>query len=140
MAKRPCRLAAISVMTFLSFSGPAWAQTIDAVDAQAKALLNLPSSPLTIGVTPNGRYLIAENYSRGTVNEYQAGCVTEELGKLTVQSLFKPLKVELPPPSDGKRWFAGMDFRDLNSCSDKSAKLAVIRVSFADGSEWKIRP
>jgi hypothetical protein len=140
MAKRPCRLAAISVMTFLSFCGPAWAQTIDAVDAHAKALLNLPSSPLVISATPNGRYLIAENYSRGTVNEYQAGCVTEELGKVTIKTVFKAVKGDVPLPSNDKRWFSGMDLRDMDSCTEKNAKLAVIRVSFVDGSEWRIKP
>jgi hypothetical protein len=137
MPKSRYGLAAISIVTFLSLS---WRGQAQAVDAQAKPLLNLPSSPLVISVTPNGRYLIAENYSRGTVNEYQAGCVTEELGKVTIKTAFKAVKGDVPPPSDGKRWFAGMDLRDLDSCSEKATKLAVIRVSFADESEWRIKP
>jgi hypothetical protein len=61
MAKSRYGLAAISIVTFLSLSGRGQAQE---VDARAKTLFNLPSSPLMINLTPNGRYLIAENYSR----------------------------------------------------------------------------
>jgi hypothetical protein len=107
----------------------------------AQALLNLPSSPLKLQITTNGRHLEADNVSGGTVIEYQTGCVAEEPGKITIQSQFKPVKLELLPAGPGKAlWFTEIDFKDLYFCRDKNSKIAVVRVSFADGSEWKIRP
>jgi hypothetical protein len=138
MAETPYRLVAIIIVTFLSLSGRGQAQE---VDTRAQGLVNQPSSPLRIGVSSNGRHVEADNVSSGTVIEYQTGCVAEEVGKITIRSQFKPVKVELAPAGSGKAlWFTEIDFKDLDLCREKNAKLAVIRVSFADGSEWRIKP
>ena len=142
LRKKHRALAAVLIAIILATSIPGKPQRKDAEEDTA-SLLNLPSSPLKIGVSANGRHLEITNYSAGTVVGYQMGCVTEESGKIKVESRFSSVKMknELGPAEPGKVSFTAVDeFRSRDLCKEKSMKLAIISVSFADGSEWMIRP
>jgi hypothetical protein len=132
-------LNAAMLVMILSVSTLSWAQKSDPQGGEV-FWLNLPSSPLRIAATPNGRHLEARNHSTGTVAGYELGCVTQESGKTTIKSRFKSEEVNLGPvdQATGKVWFVEIDFKDRDLCEHNDAKLAVVSVRFADGSHWTI--
>jgi hypothetical protein len=129
------------VLFILAVSNPCHSQ--QNVEAPNRGLLNLPSSPLRLRVANNDRDLEIINHSFGTVTGYQLGCVVAEASKIKVENRFPAVKLknELDPadPLDKKEWFTVTDFSFRDLCREKVDKLAVICVSFADGSEWMIR-
>jgi hypothetical protein len=142
MSERPHGLTAILIVMVLSVSNLSSAQQSSAQEKEA-FWVNLPSSPLRIALGPNQRDLELRNHSSGVVTGYQLGCVTEESGKIRVQSRFESveMKNELGPPDPrtGKLWFTVSDLKYRDLCNEKKAKLAVVSVSFADGSQWMIK-
>ena len=140
MYRRRLAIAAAAVVAVLSLYNLFAAQK-DRAQVPDVFWVNLPSSPLRIAVSGNGRHLEARNHSFGTVAGYQLGCVIEESGRITVEARFETAKTDLGPVDpDGKVWFTEIDLKYRDICREKNAKLAVVRVTFADGSEWTIRP
>jgi hypothetical protein len=135
MGETPYSLAAILVVTVLCTPNLSRAQQSSAHEDKV-FWINLPSSPLTIGLDRNRRHLEVRNHSSGVVMGYQLGCATEESGKIKVHRNFDPVEIKngLDPG-----WFTVSDFKYRDLCSEKKANLAVVSVSFSDGSQWMIK-
>lgn len=104
--------------------------------------INLASSPLRITRTASGRVVTVSNFSSGSINQYQLGCVTKEAGKLRVKRKMKAQITNLQPVDavKGEVYFESLDLREKYQelCGKENAKLAVIKVTFIDGSVWKV--
>jgi hypothetical protein len=135
MSKTSYALAAILVAALLCGPNLSRAQQSGAQEDEV-FWINLPSSPLRLGLDRNRRFLEVRNHSSGAVTGYQLGCVTEESGKIKVQSRFEPLEMKKELAAG---WFTVDDFKYRDLCSEKKAKLVVVLVSFADGSQWMIK-
>jgi len=103
--------------------------------------INLPSSPLRIKRSANGRHVDLINSSSASINQYQLGCATIEVGKVRVQRKMKAQITNLLPADSvkGEVYFESLDSREKykERCYKDNSKLAVIKVSFVDGSVWK---
>jgi hypothetical protein len=135
MSKTSYALAAILVAALLCGPNLSRAQQSGAQEDEV-FWINLPSSPLRLGLDRNRRFLEVRNHSSGVVTGYQLGCATEEAGKIKVHRNFESgeIKNGLQPG-----WFTVSDFKYRDLCSEKKAKLVVVLVSFADGSQWMIK-
>lgn len=104
--------------------------------------INLPSSPLRIARTPNGRLMTLSNHSSNRITQYQLGCVIKESDKVKVVCKMNRQKTDLLPADSvkGEVYFESLDSREKHKerCDKKNAKLAVVEVIFADGSVWKV--
>lgn len=99
---------------------------------------NTPEAPLSLAVSPNGRFLSIENSSVQSVRAFRFGCVSDETGELEVLCILpeerlskclgfgRSIFLEIAAFNEGRE-----------RCSSKRAKLAVVAVEFEDGSRWE---
>lgn len=110
--------------------------------SRAEWWINIPSSPLEFRLFPNKRFLGLANRSTGRVVEFTLGCVTQDGDKVRMVHQATATKTDLASNSaSGKQLY----FKDVSAyaqdrecCNKATAKLAVVRVTFADGSTWKV--
>lgn len=100
-----------------------------------------PNLPARIGYTPLGAYPTLENHSDKGVIRYRLGCVLEENGQLKIPAKRKEEVTDLPPANISKTSipFTALSLREIKKeCSAKKAKIAVVDITFADGTTWKL--
>jgi len=112
------------------------------VRSQEQLWLNLPTSPLRIERSPNGRFLTLSNYSSKKAIKYRLGCVVKTDDRIKIIGKKKVYLITLEPIDAVTNQVSFIPFdvaeNDINRCSNRDARLAVIEVSFADDSTWKI--
>lgn len=110
--------------------------------SQEQFWLNLPTSHLKIERSPNGRSLPLSNYSPKEAIKYWLGCVVKTNEKIKISNTRKRQAVSLPPIEAAMNQVSfiplDLETNDVKRCTDKGAKLAVVEVTFADGSTWKV--
>lgn len=99
--------------------------------------VNIASSPLEIGLSPNQRFLNLLNRSSGNITRYRLGCVVQNGESMKVLRRFSPVNSQLAP---GKVLINSVTIysESVQRCSLVRAKVAVIEVRFKDGSVWKL--
>jgi hypothetical protein len=99
--------------------------------------ISIPSSPLEIRFNSSRRYSLLNNRSSGRVVAYRVGCVIgDQAEKLKVVREAEPVATDLQPGKvliNSIRVHAG----EMERCHEMKTQLAVIQVSFKDGSTWK---
>jgi hypothetical protein len=100
--------------------------------------LNVPSSPLEIRFSPSKRDMELFNRSSGHVTEYRLGCVREVGQSLKVLRKLPLVETNL---ETGKVLINSVTvYTDsVEVCTRDKAKLAVVEVSFRDGSIWRVK-
>ena len=104
--------------------------------------IDIPSAPLEFYPFPNNRFLGLTNRSKGRVVEFTLGCVTQDEDKVRVVCIATVTETDLAAAgTSGQQMY----FKDVSAyaedrtCCDKAnAKLAVVEVTFADGSTWRV--
>jgi hypothetical protein len=100
-----------------------------------KLLMNLPSSPLTLNLSESKRDLLLGNGSNKRVVKYRLGEVAQKKDKLVVVHRSEPITIDLSAnetlinPSEVEQ--------ELKFSLRKKTKLAVVEVTFSDGTVWQ---
>ena len=98
------------------------------------------NSPARIGYMPLGAYCTLENHSDKRIVRYRLGCAIEENGRVKILNKKKEKAIDLPPadPSKSAFPFTYLSIRQIKKCcTSKGAKIAIVEVTFADGSSWR---
>jgi len=100
--------------------------------------LNIPSSPLEIRFSPSKRDMELFNRSSGHVTGYRIGCVREVGQRLKVLRKLPVVQTNL---ETGTVLISSVTvYTDsVGRCTRDKAKLAVVEVSFRDGSLWRVK-
>ena len=108
--------------------------------------LNVPSAPLIVKMSPGGSteipYQWLENTSRGTIINFQTGCVTQNTAKIEIFDNHRPITIKIgPADSNDNQLFLPRGSHDGYLALQCSApkKVAVLEVTFADGGRWSIK-
>lgn len=99
--------------------------------------INIPSSPLKLGLTENQRFVVLSNLSSSRIIQYRLGCIEEREGGFRVIGRLKATRTDLVTNQTIINP-VGLD-EDKKGCDKKRGKIAVIEVEFADGSIWKAK-
>lgn len=112
------------------------------VRSQEQPWLNLPASPLRIERSPNGRFLTLSNYSSKKAIKYRLGCIVTTDNRIKIIGRMKVNIITLEPADAVTNLVSFVPFdiaeNDVKRCSNKDAKLAVVEVTFADDSTWRM--
>lgn len=100
--------------------------------------LTVPASPLETRFSPSKRDIQLLNRSSGKVTRYRLGCVIQEANKARVVQRMPFIDADL---EGGKVLINSATLYDdeLEQCSKKKSRLAVVEVLFLDNSVWKAR-
>ena len=108
--------------------------------------LNVPSAPLLVKMYPGTSTENAnqwlENTSRGTIINFQTGCVRQNTATIEVFDRHRPITIGIGPAdsNDNKLFLPrGSHTGDLPLQCAAPNKVAVIEVNFADGGRWSIK-
>lgn len=108
---------------------------------QYDLFLDSPNFPARIGYMPLGAYYTLENHSDKRIVRYRLGCAIEENGWVKISSKKKEEVTDLPPADLSKNNFpfTYLDVSQIEErCVSKAAKIAVVGITFADGTIWKL--
>lgn len=134
IANRIIWIVTLTMMSLAAFQAEA--------GSQEQFWLNLPTSPLKIERSPNGRFITLSNYSSKEALKYRLGCVVKTYKDIKVIRKFSKEVDSIAPVdlANNQVSFILLDptLEDVKRCTDKGAKLAVVEVTFADDSTWKI--
>jgi hypothetical protein len=99
--------------------------------------LNIPASPLELRWSPSKRDLELFNRSSGSIVEYRMGCVREAGWIFKVIYRSPPVETNL---DSGRILINSFTvYSDIaKRCAVANTRLSVIKVSFKDGSVWKL--
>jgi hypothetical protein len=109
---------------------------------RSQVWFNLPTSPAKIERSPNGRFITLNNYSSKQMVKYQLGCVVSTTARIKVLHRFNEEADSIEPVDISTNQLSFIllhpTWKSVKKCTDRSAKLAVVRVGFTDGSGWRI--
>jgi hypothetical protein len=97
---------------------------------------NVTDSPLRLTVSTGERFLYLSNSTSKKIRAYKLGCVLDKEGRWTVLSEFDERAVDLEPHQSLLNGVGVYD-SERSTCGEKGAKLAVVTVTFSDGTKWK---
>jgi hypothetical protein len=100
--------------------------------------LSIRSSPLEVLFSPSQRDIQLLNRSSEQVVRYRLGCVKKTPAGLKTLHRLSALNTSLEPNKVLLN-SAAIYSEDLQRCSKKEGKLAVVEVIFIDGSAWKLK-
>ena len=125
-------------MMVLGFSGRSFAQQRLVPD---EWWFNVPGAPVNMELSPKKDFLLLTNYSQKQVSEYQLGCILIKDGQFS--KIYKSWQFEealrLLPSTPENLFVESVDDKFNNGKICEKGKLAVIAVSFKDGSEYSIK-
>jgi hypothetical protein len=98
-------------------------------------LMNLAGAPLTLNISENKRDIFLSNITSIQIISYKLGSISKKKGVLTITRVTASLPVNLKVNE------AAINPKDVDEelgyTRKKKAKLAVVEVTFADGSIWE---
>jgi len=132
-------LAGVALALVVSSAYSGSAQTATGGCKQESWWRNVPEAPLSLAVSPNGRFLSIENSSAQAVRALRFGCVSDETGELEVLCILPEERLSKCLGSGRSIFLEIAAFNEgRERCSSKRAKLAIVAVEFEDGSRWEV--
>lgn len=98
--------------------------------------VNLESSPLVFEINESRRVLYLSNYGLKRVSSYRLGCVSSTPAKVRILRKMPVTIADLEP----NQWLLNSVYvyaKDKARCDKVQGKLAVVEVTFSDGTHWK---
>ena len=117
----------------------------DKKSEREKQLLNLPSTPLVMSLSPNGNYIGFGNVSKKKIIGFILGCVVKKEGDEDGEIIKTGTLIgaNLRPSKESKLVYTKIVYLEslevYSAClkEKEGAKMAIVEVIFSDKSKWK---
>jgi hypothetical protein len=93
-------------------------------------------APLSLAVSRGGRYLDLFNVSHYVVISHTLGCVVEEKGEFRLTKVLAERTRTFNPGDGLSELKQSYKSRYYDNCTHPASKLAIVKVTFADGKSW----
>ena len=127
-----------ALIIFVAFPIPLGPQSVEGgVRAIESNLLADPSAAHKLTASLNGRGYEFRNNSAVPIVQMQLGCAKKKRDTVRILTVRPSEDLDLAP-SHFRFWQANHGFFPGEAC--KKGKLAVVKIKFANGTQWKLKP
>ena len=112
-------------------------------DVSAEWLINLPSSPVVLGIQLEGRTVTLASRAYEHTSLLKFGCIAHQGSRYIVVEELQDDDMDVAAPEDGtftRIYIPAEEFADdRERCEQRQAKVGVFEVEFVDGAIWTLK-